>query len=96
MKSDLTKRQFKTALEKGNVYMTEAMQTRNGTTGYNVYVMRSGKLHKVYGIGLYWNNSKGFYHCATFGTSRSLEIILDIGYSLGLEFDENRQNYRFI
>ena len=44
----------------------------------------------------YYNDKDTNYKCVAWGTDRRLEIILSIGYALGLEFDEIKQNYKWV
>ena len=97
----LTKGIYKKALKDGRVYMTTEMQTsRNGITGYNLYILNPSKdikgMAKVLGWSNYWSESKQCYHVCAWGTSRPLEVILTIGYKLGLRFEEIKQNWKFI
>ena len=92
----ITKTIYKNALKKGNVYLSTAMQTRNGITGYNVYIKRPGEMRQVFGHSDYWSENKRCYHCTAWGTSRPLEIVLSIGYKLGLKFHDIKQNWNFL
>lgn len=98
----LTKTLFKNALKNNRVYMSAALQTRNGITGYNLYIKRktsknvNGGMWSVLGHSPYWSDKKQFYHVTAWGTSRPLEIILSIGYELGLKFGDIRQNWTFL
>lgn len=92
----ISKTIFKNALKKGNVYLTSEIRTRNGITGYNVYVRRGGRMLQLLGHSDYWSEAKRCYHCTAWGTSRPLEIILSIGYTLGLKFNEIKQNWSFL
>lgn len=94
----LSKTIYKNALKEGRVYLTVASQTSNGTTGYNLYILdkKTRYMKYVCGHSCYWSNTKGYYHVVAWGTSRPLEVILSVGYNLGLKFEEIRQNYRVI
>lgn len=92
----ISKTIYKNALKKGNVYLTSALQTRNGITGYNVYVKRDGRMLQLLGHSDYWSEGKRCYHCTAWGTSRPLEIILSIGHALGLKFHEMKQNWSYM
>jgi hypothetical protein len=89
----LTKRLYKQALKTGKVYLTLEIQTRNGVTGYNLYILKNGDMLKVCGHSPYWSDKKRCYHVTCWGTSRPLEVILSVGRSLGLRFHEMSQNY---
>ena len=89
---------YKKALEKGKVYI-EGLNpgNRNGITKYNVYILnKDGSKKYIKGYGGYWSDNLDYYTCCVWGTSRPLEIILSIGYALGLNFSEIQQNYRII
>lgn len=90
---NITKEVFMTA---SKYIWTIEKQTSNGITGYNIYLLRpeseNKEIIKVYGIGSYWNNKKGYYHHVGWGSSRPLDIILDIGYSLGCKFEDIQQS----
>ena len=94
----ITKTKFKNALKSGRVYMTSAIQTKNGITGYNVYVKeaKGSQMLMLCGHSSYWSDKKRCYHCTAWGTSRPLEIILSIGYELGLKFHDIKQNWNFM
>lgn len=92
----LTKEVYKKALENGNVVMTAANHGRNGITQYNLYISTPDGLCSVRGHSSYWSKAKQCYWVTCWGTSRPLEIILSVGYSLGLDFHEIKQNWRFL
>ena len=92
----ITKKIFKKALEEKRVYLTTKIRTSNGITGYNIYIYRENQMYWLCGHSSYWSDSKECYHCTAWGTSRPLEIILSIGYELGLTFHEIRQNHQMI
>ena len=94
----ITKTKYKNALKSGRVFMTAAMQGRNGTTGYNVYIKdaKGSAMRKLCGHSVYWSNKRRCYHCVAWGTSRPLEIILSIGYGLGLKFNDIKQNWNYM
>lgn len=91
----LTKTIYKNALKAGRVFLTSAKETRNGITGYNLYIIRKNRVWQVLGHSVYWSNPKRYYHVVAWGTSRTLEVILSVGYQLGLNFNEIKQNYNF-
>jgi len=94
----ITKTRFKNALESNRVFMTSEMQTRNGVTGYNVYIKdaKGPTMRQLLGHSSYWSDTKRCYHCTAWGTSRPLEIILSIGYELGLKFNQIKQSWTFL
>ena len=102
----LTKEIFKKALEEKRVYLTAALKTSKGITGYNVYILEvedfindippKTDILWLCGHSPYWSDSKECYHCTAWGLSRPLEIILSIGYKLGLTFQEMPQTHRMI
>jgi len=96
MQDWLTKTIYKNALKKDKVFLTKEIITSNGITGFNVYIYYKNNFRRIVGIGNYWSNKKECYHCTVYGSSRSLDIILNIGYSLGLKFHDIRQNYRIL
>ena len=91
----LTKTKYKNALKAGRVYLTSAMETKNGVTGYNLYVKnpKDKSMMLVCGHSPYWSDKKRCYHVVAWGTSRPLEVILSVGHSLGLKFSDIKQNY---
>ena len=93
---ETTKEEFKQALDERRVIVTTAKETKNGITGYNVYIYKPEVKYYQYiflhGMGPYWSEKKGYYHIVAWGTSRINEIILSIGYHLGLKFHEINQN----
>lgn len=101
----LTKEMFKEALEEKRVYLTSELKTAKGVTGYNVYIQdfstgenghRGPQIMWLCGHSPYWSDSKECYHCTAWGLSRPLEIILSIGYKLGLTFQEMPQTHQMI
>ncbi len=98
----LTKTLYKNALKNGNVYMSTEMQTRNGITGFNLYIKRRkrgdrhGGMWQVLGHSPYWSEGYRCYHCTAWGTSRPLEVLLSVGHSLGLNHGEMPQNYTYM
>ena len=92
----LTKTIYKNALAKGKVYMSANNHTRNGITEYKLYVKTKDGLTQVRGHSPYWSKRKQAYWVTCWGTSRPLEIILSVGYELGLEFHDIKQNWNFL
>ena len=94
----ITKTKYKNALKSGRVFMTTAMQGRNGVTGYNLYIKdaKGSTMRLLCGHSSYWSDKRRCYHCCAWGTSRPLEIILSVGYKLGLGFHEIEQNWNYM
>lgn len=96
----LTKSIYKRALKQGRVFMTANNHTRNGITEYNLYILNPTRemkgIRQVYGHSNYWNDKRQAYWVCAWGTSRPLEVILSIGYKLGLGFHDIEQNYKFL
>ncbi len=92
----MTGKEFKKALEKYQIFVVGVQWTKNGWTGFRVYHNNGGAMLQITEKCQYWNEKKGFYQCRAWGTDRTLEIILSIGYALGLKFDEIRQSHRFL
>lgn len=94
----ITKTLYKNALKSGRVFMSAALQTRNGITGYNLYIKnaKDSQMRTVMGHSPYWSDKRECYHVTCWGTSRPLEVILSVGHSLGLKFDEIPQRWTFL
>lgn len=96
----LTKEIYQQALKDGRVILTANNHTRNGITEYNLYIENPEPdmpgIRQVCGHSSYWSDNKRAYWVTCWGTSRPLEIILDVGYKLGLQFKEIEQNWRFL
>lgn len=96
----LTKEIYKKALEEGRVYMSANNHTRSGITQYNLYILNPTPditgMVQVCGHSNYWSDAKQVYWVCAWGTSRPLEVILSVGYKLGLKFEEIRQKWIFI
>lgn len=90
----ITKTQYKWALEARKIYIIGTKFTRNGWTEFKVYRLAHNQLEPVIvEKSPYWSKTAYAYKCTAWGTSRVLEIILSIGYTLGLEFNEIHQRY---
>ena len=94
----ITKTLYKNALKAGRVFMSTAMQTRNGITGYNLYIQdaKDKSMRMVCGHSPYWSDKKRCYWVTCWGTSRPLEVILSVGNSLGLKHGDIRQNWNYM
>lgn len=97
----MNKQQYKEALKCGRIIIIGCKYTKNGWIGFKVYWIRNhGKLDRIDGTNIknvgYWNEKEGYWKCGAIGTDRRLEIILSIGYALGLEFGDIRQNYQWL
>ena len=64
--------------------------TKNGITGWNFYILKNGEFKKVIG-GNTWNDKKGYHHNTTLGIDRAFNLLVSIGYQLGIEHPENLQ-----
>lgn len=95
-KNNITKGEYKKALEAGKIYITGSKYTSNGWTQFKVWRLFKNKLIPIWVNCPYANEKNWDYRCVAFGTNRQLEIILSIGYELGLEFNEITQNYRLL
>jgi hypothetical protein len=99
----MTKNQFKKALERGSIVIVGVKYTKMGWTGFKVYEIKGNRMERIdpytsknlASVG-YWNEKGGYYKCNAWGTDRRLEIIINIGYTLGLKFSEIRQNYQWL
>lgn len=90
----ITKQQYKKALENRKIDIVGIKCTRNGWTEFRVYRQTPHGHEEVrVETSPYWSKTKQAYWCTAWGTSRTLEIILSIGYELGLDFSEIRQRY---
>jgi hypothetical protein len=69
----------------------DSYSSRNGITGFNVYLLFSDcSLKKVIG-GTYWNEKYGNHHCTGWGVDRALVIVESIRNLLGVEkFDQSK------
>ncbi len=94
----MMKEDYKKALEEGRIYIVGTKFTRNGWTHFDVYECKNYGdtvgMERITVPSAYWRESTGDYACSAWGTSRTLEIILAIGYKLGLYFHDIKQNYR--
>ena len=90
MEINVSKKEF---LKAEQYIFTIANITKNGITGWNFYLYsKKGDypFQRVAG-GAYWNAKKGYYQINAWGTDRRLEILLSVGYSLGLDFHDIKQ-----
>lgn len=92
----MTKLQYKKALEQGKIIIIGCKFTANGWTGFKVFRVNKNQIEPVIIKTAYWSEKGGYYKCNAWGTDRRLEIILSIGYQLGLKFNEIRQNYKWL
>lgn len=93
----MTKEQYKQALEDGRILIVGTRFTKNGWVEFKAYEIVDNKLCPIMiEKSAYWNKNNYNYRCLAWGTDRRLEIILSIGYNLGLTFHEIKQNYRWI
>lgn len=94
----MTKQQYKKALQERRIMIVGTKMTRNGWTEFDVYELlkrpnKYGSRMERVEVDCAYSMENGGYKCVAWGTSRTLEIILSIGYKLGLDFNEIRQNY---
>jgi len=73
-----------------NYLITVAHSTKNGITGFNVYLLfDDGTIKKVVGGGS-WNKKKGYYHCTVWGMDRALNILDNIAAELGATLNQDK------
>jgi len=90
----MNKEDFKKALEESRVIVVGVKYSqRNKWVGYRVFVIENNELYELREISKLWDDSKGCYYCSTWGTSRPLEVILSIAKTLGLKYEEIKQNF---
>lgn len=90
---NITKQEFLKAKE---YLFTCANKTSNGVTGYNFYLLDKKRNRKRVVGGDYWSGNKGYHWVTCWGTYRPLEILLSVGYKLGLKFhqiEQGKMNY---
>ena len=90
----LTRAVYKRALETGKVYMV----SNDKGSQWKVYILRKGRngrmyMAHVYGHSSLWSGRYNAYHVTCIGMSRPLEIVLSIGYNLGMQEGDIRQNW---
>jgi len=88
-KLNVTKERFVNATA---ILWTADIITKNGITGYNLYIQEGETIIRLFQGSNYWSNKKECYHCTAWGTSRALEIYLSIGRNLGLKFKDLKQS----
>lgn len=87
---NITKEEFLKAKEV--VWTCASRNAKNGITGFNFYlIFANGKRKEVIG-GYYWSDNKGYYWHTAWGLSRPLDIYINIGYKLGLDFHDIEQS----
>lgn len=92
----ITKEQYKKALEENRIVVSGTKYTSNGWTGFRVFEIKGNKLNEILIDCDYKSKKDWGYSCSGFGTNRILEIIIAIGYKLGLEFNEIKQNWQWV
>lgn len=92
----ITAKQYKKALEENRIVVSGVKFTSNGWTGFRVFEIKNNKLNEIDVNCDYKSKKDRGYSCSAYGTNRILEIILSIGYKLGLEFSEIKQNWNCI
>lgn len=97
------KTKFKRALERGDLLIVGTNCTRNGWTKFRVFIPEKRTNRPGFVLvpvqvpeAAYWSERLYSYKCTAWGTDRRLEVILKIGYALGLSFDEIKQNYKWV
>jgi dissimilatory sulfite reductase (desulfoviridin) alpha/beta subunit len=92
------KKQYQKALEEGRIIIVGCKYSaKNGWVGFKVYEIYKNELVPIIEKeASYWNEKNGIYKCGAWGTDRRLEVILSIGYTLGLKFNEIKQNYKWL
>lgn len=88
-------RKYRQALRTGKINVVGVSSTRNGWVGFRLFT-QDDSTQIVVKQSAYWSKSKGFYHCVAWGTDRRLEVVLSVGYTLGLQFNEISQQYRWL
>lgn len=88
-------RKYRHALKTGKLNVVGVSCTRNGWVGFRLFTA-DDNTQIVIKPATYWSNSKGFYHCVAWGTDRRLEVVLSVGYALGLSFHDISQQYRWL
>ena len=91
-KSTITKKEYKKALKERRIYV---VGLNSAWTQFRVYVLRNGQLERIR-VECSNNIEKDYgwsYRVTGWGLNRVLELILNIGYALGLDFNEIKQNY---
>lgn len=102
MERTVTKQEFKRALEDRKVLIVGTKYTTNGWTEFRVYIIEKSKAgltpfkQVLVEDAPYFNKKNWSYKCVAWGTDRRLEVILGIGYTLGLKFHEIRQTYEWL
>lgn len=96
METNITAKQYKKALEDRKVFIVGTKFTKSGWTQFRVYRIYNNQPQRIIvKDASYWNEKAHAYKCVAWGTDRRLEVILSIGYSLGLKFSDIRQNYHW-
>ena len=73
----------------GGLYWTTGIVKNNEIIGISLIIMKTLTGYKL-------NYDKRAYCMSVYGTSRPLELILNYGYTLGLDFDEIPQNQQIL
>jgi hypothetical protein len=95
--SELSKeqlRKFKRAIKSGKINVVGVKQTSNGWTGFRLFMQDGTQI--CIQDSPYYSKTKGYYHCTAWGTDRRLEVVLSVGYALGLGFHDISQQYRWL
>ncbi len=90
MQLNISKKEFLTAKE--YIWTCASRNSRNGITGYNLYLKdKKGNINQITG-GQYWSKKKGYHHIVAVGTSRSLDLFFSINSELGLRLEDLKQS----
>ena len=91
--NNITKTEYRQALEQSKIVIVGSKFTSNGWTEFQVYRIHKNELQPIEVPNAGYHKNFNTYKCTAWGTSRELEIILAIGYELGLDFHEIKQRY---
>jgi hypothetical protein len=83
-KLNITKEEF---LSADKYIFTSKMITKNGVTGWDFYLLKNGEFKRVIG-GKTWSDKKDCHRNTAWGVNRALDLLLAIGYDLGLKMEE--------
>jgi hypothetical protein len=92
----MTKEQYKKALEDGRIYLKASNDRGTYRHMWEQPTDPAQRLTEITGLGGYWSKKKQCYWVTAIGTSRPLEVILSVGYTLGLSFHEIMQRYTIL
>ena len=100
MENTTTAKRYAKALQERRVVIVGTKFTRNGWTQFRVFIIPKGLKDGSEALcdvivpeASYYNGRTRSYNCSAWGTDRRLEVILSIGYALGLSFSDMSQRY---